>query len=176
MSDRRLGALVLCVGLASAAAVRAQDLPRTEGFAGYSYARVSGESLHGWTAGLGFNLSHWLALDLEAASQSGSIDGTDVSRLGFLAGPRLMKRSGRVTPFVRVAAGVLRSSSGITVRGVNISARTTDPAGVAGAGVDVAFGRSFGLRIGGDYFVTRADGEAQGDPRAAVAIRYRLHR
>lgn len=176
MSARTLGAAGLCAALAAAAAARAQDLPRTEGFAGYSYARASGESLHGWTAGLGFNFSHWLALDLEVASQSGGIGGTDVSRLAFLAGPRLMKRSGRVTPFVRVAAGVLRTSSGLTVRGVNISARRTDPAGVAGAGVDVAFGRHLGVRIGGDYFVTRADGETQGDPRAAVALRYRLHR
>ena len=133
----RLAAVAVCVVLASAGAARAQDLPFTEGFAGYLYARASGESLHGWTAGLGFNFSHWLALDVEVASQSGSVDGSDVSRLSFLAGPRLSKRSGRVTPFVRLAAGVLRTSSGITVRGVNISARETNAAGVAGAGVGV---------------------------------------
>lgn len=176
MSGRTLSVVVVGVALASAAAARAQDRPGTEGFAGYSYARVSGESLHGWTAGLGFNFSRSLALDLEVASQSGSVNGSDVSRLSFLAGPRFSKRSGRWSPFVRVAAGVLSTRAGVTVRGVNISTREADPAGVAGAGVDVAFGPRFGLRLGGDYFVTRADGETQGNPRAAVVIRYRLPR
>ena len=176
MSGRTMAAAALCVALASAAAVSAQDLPLTEGFAGYSYAPVSGQGLHGWTAGLGFNFIHWLALDLEVASQGGSLDGSDVTRLSFLAGARFSKRSGRVTPFVRLAGGLLRTTSGLTVRGVTISAHETDPAGLAGAGVDVALGRYFGLRLGGDYFVTSADGQTQGDPRAAVAIRYRLHR
>jgi len=160
--------------LLAAAPAGAAEFARTEGFAGYSYARFADHGFHGWTAGLTYNVSHRLGFEFEGAGHSGTVDGTDLSRLSFLAGPRLSLRGGGAVPFARLLAGVLRTSSGITVQNVSIAARATDAAGAAGLGLDLSLGRRFGLRLTGDYFVVRADGETQGDPRAAIGVRYRL--
>lgn len=161
--------------LGGAAVAAAADIPRAEGFGGYSYARSSDEGLHGWSATLGYNLTRHLEVEAEVSAHYGTLDtGTDFARQSFLAGPRLNFRAGRATPFLRVLAGAVRTSSGITVQNVNISARQTDLGAATGGGVDVALGRHWGLRMQGDYFIVRTDGETVGDPRAAVGVSYRL--
>lgn len=165
---------VVCGALVASQAAPA-DIPRAEGFGGYSYARSSDESLHGWSATLGYNFSRWLEVEAEVAGHHGSYgNGTDLGRLSFLAGPRLNFRSGRATPFLRVLAGAVRTSTGITVQNVNITARETDLGGAAGAGLDLGLGRHWGLRLQGDYFVVRSEGGTVGDPRAAFGVSYRL--
>ncbi|HET8646488.1 MAG TPA: outer membrane beta-barrel protein, partial [Vicinamibacteria bacterium] len=155
--------LVLGGGLASAA-----DIPRAEGFGGYSYARSSHEPLHGWSATLGYNFTRHLEVEAEVAAHYGTFDtGTDLGRQSFLAGPRLNFRAGRATPFLRALAGVVRTSAGITVQNVTISARDTALGTATGGGVDLALGKSWGLRLQGDYVMVRTDGEMVGDPRAA---------
>lgn len=161
--------------LIGAAPALAREIPRAEGFGGYSYGRVSDEGLHGWSATLGYNVNYWLEVEAEVAGHHGRYDtGTDVGRLSFLAGPRVNFRAGSTTPFVRVMAGAVRTSTGVTVQGVNISARETDLGGAAGAGLDLGVGRHWGLRLQGDYFLVRSNGQTIGDPRAAVGVSYRL--
>lgn len=172
---RALATAVLVLGVSSAAS--AADIPRAEGFGGYSYARASDESLHGWSATFGYNFTRLLEVEAEVSAHHGSFDnGTDLGRQSFLAGPRLNFRAGRVTPFVRALAGAVRTSSGITVQNVDISARRTDLGGAAGAGLDVAMGRHWGVRLQGDYFLVRAEGETVSDPRGALGVTYRLGR
>jgi hypothetical protein len=114
-------------------------------------------------------------MEAEIGAHYGTLDGgTDFARQSFLAGPRLNFRAGRATPFVRVLAGAVRSSEGITVQGVNISSRRTNLGTAAGGGLDLALGRHWGLRMQGDYFLVRTDGDMVGDPRAALGISYRL--
>ena len=172
----RVAAVVTaCVlGVAAAAAAAAPDVPRAEGFGGYSYARSEDQSLHGWNATFGYNFTRQLELEAEVSSHYGGLEGTDFSRLSFMAGPRFNFRAGSVTPFVRALAGVVRNSAGITVQNVNISARDTGFGGAAGGGMDLSLGRRWGLRLQGDYFMVRTDGETVGDPRAALGISYRL--
>lgn len=170
---RGLVAAVLVLGGTVVAA--GAEVPRAEGFGGYSYARASDEGVHGWSATLGYNFTWHLEVEAEVSAHYGSFDnGTELGRQSFLAGPRLNFRTGRVTPFVRALAGAVRTSTGITVQNVHISARETDLGGAAGGGLDVALGRHWGLRLQGDYFLVRADGETVGDPRAAFGVSYRL--
>jgi hypothetical protein len=171
----RLAVLAVSTWAAAAVPAPARDIPRAEGFGGYSYGRVEDEGLHGWTATLGYNLNYWLELETELAGHHGRFgNGTDVGRLSILAGPRVNFRVGRTTPFVRMLAGAVRTTTGITVQDVDISARATDLGGAAGAGIDVGVGRRWGLRVHGDYFLLRSQGQTIGDPRAAFGLSYRL--
>ncbi len=167
-------AMALCAfGLAAAAG--AADIPRAEGFGGYSYARSEDQGLHGWSATLGYNFTRHLEAEAEVSAHYGGFDnGTDFGRQSFLAGPRLNFRTGRATPFLRALAGAVRTSAGITVQNVNISSRRTDLGTAAGGGLDLSLGRHWGLRLQGDYFLVRTEGEMVGDPRAAFGVSYRL--
>ena len=168
------GAALVAV-LVTAAPASAREIPRAEGFGGYSYGRVLDEGLHGWSATVGYNVNYWLEVEGEVAAQHGRYDnGTDLGRLSFLGGPRVNFRTGRATPFVRVLAGAVRTSTGLTVQGVNISARETGLGGAAGAGIDLGVGRRWGVRLQGDYFLVRSEGQTVSDPRAAFGISYRL--
>jgi hypothetical protein len=174
MSMRMPGVVAVCV-LGLAAAAPGADIPRAEGFGAYSYARSEDQSLHGWSATLGYNFTRHVELEAEISAHYGGFDnGTDFSRQSFLAGPRLNFRAGRATPFVRALAGAVRTSAGLTVQNVTISARETGFGGAAGGGVDLALGRHWGLRLQGDYIMVSRDGETAGDPRAAFGISYRL--
>jgi hypothetical protein len=178
--ERRVGTVRVVVaaaalGVVAPAGADARDIPRAEGSGAYSYGRAGDEGLHGWSATLGYNLSRWLEVEAEVSGHYGGYgNGTDLGRLSLLAGPRVNFRAGRTTPFVRVLAGAVRTSSGITVQDVSITARETDLGGAAGAGVDIGVGRRWGLRLQGDYFVVRSGGETTGDPRASVGLSYRL--
>ena len=166
---------VAAVVLGCACAATAADIPRAEGFGGYSYGRSLEQSLHGWSAVFGYNFTRHAEVEAEIGAHYGTLDGgTSLSRQSFLAGPRLNFRAGRATPFVRALAGAVRTSEGITVQGVSIAARRTALGTAAGGGVDLGFGRHWGLRLSGDYFLVRTDGEMVGDPRAALGISYRL--
>jgi hypothetical protein len=163
------------VVLAFAGAAAAADIPRAEGFGGYSYGRALDQDLHGWSAVLGYNFTRHVEAEAEIGAHYGTLDGgTSLSRQAFLAGPRLNFRAGRATPFLRALAGAVRTSEGITVQGVSIAARRTALGAAAGGGIDLGLGRHWGLRASGDYFLVRADGEMVGDARAAVGISYRL--
>jgi opacity protein-like surface antigen len=172
----RVAAVVLALGVAGTAGTAgAADVPRAEGFGAYSYARSEDVGLHGWSATLGYNFTRRVEVEAEvSAHYGGAGDGTDVGRQSFLAGPRVNFRAGRVTPFLRALAGAVRTSAGVTVQGVTISARKTSLGSAAGGGVDFALGRSWGLRLQADYVLVRTDGELFGDPRASVGLSYRL--
>lgn len=171
----RVASVVTVCVLGFTAAAAAGDVPRAEGFGGYSYARSEDQGLHGWSATFGYNFTRLVEVEAEVSAHYGSYDnGTDFGRQSFLAGPRLNFRAGKATPFVRALAGAVRTSAGITVQNVNISARKTDLGTAAGGGVDLSLGRHWGLRLQGDYFLVRTDGEMVGDPRAAFGISYRL--
>jgi hypothetical protein len=160
---------------AAAAPRRPADIPRAEGFGGYSYARGDDQGLHGWSATFGYNFTRHVEVEAEVGAHYGGFEnGTDFSRLSFMAGPRLNFRAGKVTPFLRALAGAVRSNAGVTVQGVNISARDTDLGVATGGGVDFSISRAWGLRLQGDYFMVRTDGEMAGDPRAAFGVTYRL--
>jgi hypothetical protein len=167
--SRLLLAIALCAPLPALAA----DAPRAELFGGYSYTRNDGASLHGWTGALAYNLGRSFGLEASASGHYGSAGGTDTSQTSLLLGPRLARRGETFTPFLHALGGLVRSSEGIDVFEVSIRQHETDPGGVLGAGLDVAIGRRWAVRLQGDYTFTKAELETRTEPRAAIGIVYR---
>lgn len=167
---------VAALALAAAPAASAQEA-RGDLFAGYSMLKTDDDTLHGWHAALGIPLSGRLGLVFDASGHRGTgADGTDLSALALMGGPRLWLSQGRVRPFAHVIAGVVRSKAGIEVSNVEISESTTDFGGAAGGGVDVGFGERWALRAAADYRVVKGDGATAKDPRVSVGFVYRLAR
>lgn len=154
----------------------AKDTPKAELFGGYSYNRSGEANLHGWNASLALNLSDWFGIEGDISGHYATVEGTDVSRLFFLAGPRISRRGDDLTFFAHVLAGGVRTRAGVEVLGVSISASETDFGGAAGGGLDFKVADRWAIRVQGDYVVVRAEGETDGDPRASLGIVYRIGR
>ncbi len=163
--------LTLLLALFVPASALAQDAPRAELSGGYAYARASQVDLHGGYGALDVSLTRSFGLELSGSLQSGSVDGTDIDRGTLLAGPRFVWRRGGVTPFVHVLGGLVHESSGVDVFDVSIRVKRTDAAGALGGGVDVPLGRSWAIRVQGDYIVR--GGEDSEASRASVGVVYR---
>ena len=164
--------LLLTVGASSALA---QGESRSDAFAGYSMLASGGETLHGWHAALGWGFSRRLGLLLDLSGHQGrDVEGSDVSVLSLMAGPRLTFGGGRLRPFVHVIGGVARSKAGIRVFDVEISESVTDFGGAAGGGFDLGLGDRWALRLAGDYRVVKVKGETASDPRFSAGVAYRF--
>ncbi len=116
---------LLCVlGLVCLASVgaAAQDVPRVDLFAGYSYVHTgpgvsaSAFNANGGVGSIALNLTSWGSLVGEVggihASKIGLTD-VDATAMTFLAGPKiaLFQRSS-LSPFVQALAGVVRTNPG----------------------------------------------------------------
>ncbi len=98
-------------------AAYAQDTPKFDVFAGYSYVRenpstsgVDGFNLHGGSASIAYNANHWLSGVADFGGyHSNNILGTGVDGTlsTYLFGPRISyHRDSRITPFGQVLFGV----------------------------------------------------------------------
>jgi opacity protein-like surface antigen len=164
-------ALLCALGPATASA---QDAWKRDAFAGYSLLATDGESRHGWLAALGLGLSGRLGLLLDASGHEGSFEGTDISTLSFMAGPRLALGGGRLRPFVHVIGGLVRTKAGIRVFDVEITESATDFGGAAGGGLDLGLGERWALRLAADYRVVRVEDGTATDPRFSAGVAYRF--
>ncbi len=157
-----------------AAAAHAQDLPKFDVFAGYSYMRgnpsrdsgLHGFNLNGAQFSVSYNVNHWL-------SGVAEIDGYHVSRSdvftctigncpanganfggnlwSYLAGPRFSYRHlGRITPFAQVLFGASHATPNVFLTGNQTSFTTA-----IGEGFDFRLNRHFSIRpIEVDYVLT----------------------
>jgi peptidoglycan-associated lipoprotein len=141
----------------------AQDTPKVDIFAGYSYVRenpstngASGFNLHGGSASIAYNANHWLSGVADFGGYHGNnllgtgIDGT-VST--YLFGPRVAYRHyERVTPFAQVLFGVAHASGS----GFGVSSSDNAFAMTVGGGVDVKLTHRFSWRPAQvEYLMTR---------------------
>jgi hypothetical protein len=152
----------------------AQDYPRLELSAGYSYGSVDTQgygtqrSAQGFSGSFAANLRRWVGAEVEASSRFQNFDfsfqGTPLvvqSRYyTFLAGPRFAHRAGKATPFVHGLFGVNRSLDYANTvfdpaTGTSVTPYTNGMAGVAGGGFDYALSRHLAFRSQADYFFTR---------------------
>jgi opacity protein-like surface antigen len=163
-------ALVLATPLTSVAA----DAPRAELFGGYSYLHTSDTSLHGFQTGLDFGLGHSFGLELAVNGHYGSTDDFDVSQSTLLAGPRYAWRGDSITPFLTVLGGIVRRRVSIDVFDATISESETNAAGAAAAGLDVRLASRWALRLEGGVLVSEGPGDGEWDPRATLAVVYRI--
>ena len=102
----------------------------------------------------------------------GTVEGTDLSALSVMAGPRFTFGGGRLRPFVHVIGGLVRSKESISVFDVEISESSTDFGGAAGGGVDIGLSGRWALRLAADYRVVDADDGTASDPRFSVGVAY----
>ena len=169
---RLAAALLVAVGSTAASA---QDASKGDAFAGYSMLASDGETMHGAHAALGWGVFGRIGLLLDVSGHQGKdAEGTDVSMLSLMAGPRVTFGGGRLRPFVHVIGGVVRGKASVSVFDVEISESATDFGGAAGGGFDLGFGDRWALRLAGDYRVVKVDGETASDPRFSAGVAYKF--
>ena len=145
-------------------AAYAQDTPKFDVFAGYSYVRenpstsgVDGFNLHGGSASIAYNANHWLSGVADFGGyHSNNILGTGVDGTlsTYLFGPRISyHRDSRITPFGQVLFGVAHIGGS---NGLAFSTSNNSYAMTVGGGVDVKISHRFSIRPAQvDYLLTR---------------------
>jgi opacity protein-like surface antigen len=166
---------------------RAQDTPKVDIFAGYSYLRenpstagVSSFSLNGGSASVAYNANNWLSGVADFGGyHNGNILGTGTSGTlsTFLFGPRISyRRHERITPFGEVLFGVAHASASIA----GASGSDNAFAMSVGGGVDYKLSNRFAIRVAKvDYLMTRfsetgTGGQTQNNLRVSTGIVFRF--
>lgn len=173
--------LMLLTGIAAAA----QDMPRTDLFLGYTYARVYNSNgdrsnSNGGTAAIAFYPGQHIGLvaDFGGSTSNGFTNSstgvhTDSNShsFRFLFGPRIRFGNEKVTPFVHALfGGVHRSDVDLTNGTVLVAAQTVFGF-EAGGGVDFKASKHFSIRaVEVDYFYTRFSPPNQTNHQNDVSI------
>ena len=152
----------------------AADTPPAELFGGYSYTKNGDQGLSGGEASLGLRLTRWISVEADVSAHYGSALGTNTSRLFFMGGPRFAYRGRGFTIFTHYLAGGVRSASGLTVVGIDITEKRTDFAMAFGGGVDAGISERWAVRAQADYALIRADGTTEKEPRFSAGFVYRF--
>src|SRR6202166_629427 len=130
--------LVFLVGFSAAA----QDVPKIDLFAGYSYVHTSPDialssfNANGGIGSVAFNFTNWGSLVVEAGGiHASTINGTDVdaTALAYLAGPKitLFHRS-KLSPFAQALFGFTHTNPGFNQTTINHNTFAMSP----GVGLD----------------------------------------
>ena len=164
---KQLCVLILLI-LGGAFSARAQDVPKWEVSAGYSYVRANlitpngcCFSLNGGAGSLIWNAKDWFGLEGEIGGyHTGNVQGSgrDLTLISFMAGPHFAYRKHeRLTPFAHALLG------GGHAGGTLYTGTSTSPGlgtnnnfnMVAGGGLDVNLGPHVAVRVfQADYFLT----------------------
>ena len=167
------------------ATAHAQDTPKFDIFAGYSYLRlnpstagVSSFNLNGGSASIAYNAKSWLGGVADFGGYSnGNILNTGINGTlsTYLFGPRVSYRHfGRITPFGEVLFGVAHASSAGTSGSDNAFAMTL------GGGLDYKWSDRFAIRpVKLDYLMTRfsetgTSNQTQNNLRVSTGIVFRF--
>jgi opacity protein-like surface antigen len=152
-----LGLVFLC-SLGAAA----QDVPKVDLFAGYSFVHTGPQisipsfNANGGVGSVALNLTNWGSLVVEVGGiHASSIGGTDVdaTALTYMAGPKisLFHRS-RLSPFAQALFGFVNTNPGFNQTTINHNSFAFSPA----IGLDYNLTRHVGIRLGQvDYMLMR---------------------
>jgi opacity protein-like surface antigen len=171
--------LSLCGGVA-----HAQETPKVDVFAGYSYVRDnpgprSGDSfsLNGGSASVTYHIKDWISGVADFGGyHNGNILGTGVDGTlsTYLFGPRISYRSYRhFTPFAEALFGV--AHTGASIAGATSGSQNAFAMAIGG-GVDYRLTNRFSLRpLQVDYLLTRfsegsPNNQTQNNLRASTGI------
>jgi len=183
--------LMAALTLALPIVALAQESPRTEIFAGYSYLRLDDDfnddrDFNGWTVSVNqtiFKKYFGIKADIsgyQGNTMVGLTPRTDLNKFLFLIGPQLtLRKSERFQPFAHALVGAARITVDNDTLGVNFE--DTGFAFAVGGGLDVkALSSKLSVRLfQADYVLTRFD-NAVGDTvnsnnfRASAGIVLRL--
>lgn len=154
----------------------AQDEPRFETYLGYSFTRVNSGinvpafSANGGVGEIAFNFNKWLtAVGSFNAVHNGNISNfhVDQTLFGYMFGPRVNVRFGRVTPFLETLFGSTHDSRSFRVPGTTVQVGNTILAQrfvndanafsmLIGGGLDLPINSHLAFRpIKLDYYMTR---------------------
>jgi len=157
----------------------AQDLPRTEVYLGYSFTRINSAtnvpafSANGGLGEIAFNLNKFLGIvGSFNATHNGNIHNfhVDQTGIGYMFGPRLNFRMGRVIPFIEGMWGATYDTRSFRVPTTVVTPGVVQPGVVDtrfvnsqtafsqqyGGGLDLPFGHHLAFRpIKLDYYMTR---------------------
>lgn len=157
----------------------AQDLPRVETYLGYTFVRVNSGinvpafSANGGMAEIAFNFNKWFAaVGSFPTAHNGNISGLHVDQtlFGYMFGPRVHVRFGRITPFFETLFGAthdarsFRNPNPVTIVGgtntTTIFQRFVNSADAfsmeIGGGLDLPINNHLAFRpIKLDYYMTR---------------------
>src|SRR5271165_263390 len=146
------------------AGANAQDAPKFDVFAGYSYVRenpgtsgVGSFNLNGGSASVAYNANHWLGGIADFGGyHANNILGTHVDGTlsTYLFGPRVSyHRDSRITPFGQALFGVAHIGGH---SGLGFSSSNNSFAMTVGGGVDVKVSHRFSIRpVQVEYLLTR---------------------
>jgi hypothetical protein len=167
-SIQQTGLLVILV-CAIASAAFAQDSPKVEVFAGYSYANAEVSSVSkGWNGAVAGNITNWFSVVADGSGHYYSQntvgnDGNTVTNVAtkinvhtLALGPQLTLHIGRVAPFVHLLAGIAHTSQSASQHDANGNVSMSDSsngfAAMVGGGLDIGVTRLFAIRaIQADY-------------------------
>jgi hypothetical protein len=150
----------------------AQDMPRVQVFAGYSYTRFDSQSLgfssqsglNGYNFSPAFNLLHGFGVAAELSGQYGST----LNLRDIAVGPQFLYPRGKATLFGHVLVGDART----LVRVANTEGDTAR-AVVLGGGVDLDISSRFALRVLQiDYMHTTLFNDKQNNLRFSTGLVY----
>ena len=138
---RKISCLTVLVVLAVGAA-SAQDYPRVETFAGFTYTRANSASnvpafsANGGGGQLAVNPNKWLGFVMDIGSvHNGNISDVhlDSTFTNFLFGPRISLRYSRIRPYFNVLFGGIRAGTSVGVNATPVSGQPSQPIYVPGA-------------------------------------------
>jgi hypothetical protein len=163
---------LLALGL-SASVLMAQDVPKAEAFAGYSYLNVdtnglsSRQSLNGWEASVSGNFNKWFAVEFDGSGYYKTVLGVNVRDYSYLAGPRIN--------FGPLFVHGLLGGDHLTGSYQGLGASQDGFAGAFGGGVQWKIARQLYFRTSTDYVFSRHNilggpSVTQNNFRASVGI------
>jgi len=169
-------------------AAGAQETPKLDLFAGYSYVRANPSTsgvdsfpLHGGSASLAYHATGWVSAVADFGGYTnGNILGSGAGGTlsTYLFGPRVSyRRHSRITPFGQVLFGVAHIGGD---NGLAFSASSNSFAMTLGGGVDVKVAGRFAIRPAQvEYLLTHFDelgtgGRSQNNLRVSSGIVFRF--
>ncbi len=151
----------------------AQQAPKVEVSAGYSFLRLGGtggESQNGGNISIAGNVNRWFGVVGDFGAYHSAPFGVSFNTFTFMFGPRVSLRAGRVTPFVQTLFGGAHLNASVN----GFSAGTTPFALSAGGGVDLRLSRHLALRPQVDYIALRSSGQTTNAGRASIGLVFRF--
>jgi len=168
--------IILLTGLIliTATVSRAQDTPRAEVSASYSYLRFgvsNGVNQNGGSISVAGYFNHWLGIAADVGGYHKSQGGATFNTYTYMGGPRFSyRKSSRVTPFAQVLFGGARGS----LSGFGSSGSGNGFAYSAGGGVDLGLTKHLALRPQLDYIGMRFSGNTVNTVRGSFGIVFRF--
>src|ERR1051326_4898848 len=126
---RKILTVTLLVALCSLMAYAADDYPRVETFAGFTYMRANSAtnvpafSTNGGGGQLGVNFNKWVGFVMDiGAVHNGNISDQhlDTTLTNYLFGPRISLRYSRIRPYFNVLFGGMRAATSINVDAIPV--------------------------------------------------------